>query len=60
MEEHIIPEEENNHQEEFVPELSSPSGEEQAAEYKTMTLSGMFENWFSRLCYLRNHGTRST
>lgn len=46
MEEHIIPEEENNHQEEFVPELSSPSGEEQAAEYKTMTLSGMFENWF--------------
>lgn len=46
MEENIIPEEENNSQEDFVPELSSPSSEETAAEYKTMTLSGMFENWF--------------
>ncbi|MGC8864450.1 MAG: DNA gyrase/topoisomerase IV subunit A [Bacteroidales bacterium] len=46
MEENIIPEEENNAQEDFVPELSSPSSEETSAEYKTMTLSGMFENWF--------------
>ncbi len=46
MEEQLIPEEENNQTEDFVPELSSPEDKEQANEYRTMTLSGMFENWF--------------